>query len=98
MFSSYYHYIANQMWWPVTIIHDYLSKFYKNKSKNLYLWLRHVLKVTTILLIQPHLDPKLLFMKLLLLFKNVINSETNIYNHRANQMKKYKYKFKNLIN
>jgi hypothetical protein len=98
MFSSYYHYTANQVWWPVTIIHGYLSKFYKKKSKNLYPWLRHVPKVTIILLIQPHLAPKLLFMKLLLLFKNVIDSETNIYNHRANQAKKYKYKFKNLTN
>jgi hypothetical protein len=54
--------------------------------------------MTIILLIQPHLTPKLLFMKLLLLFKNVIHFETNIYNHKANQAKKYKYKFKNLTN
>jgi hypothetical protein len=56
------------------------------------------MKITTILLIQPHLAPKLLFKKLLLLLKNVIDFETNIYNHKANHAKKYKYKFKNLTN
>jgi hypothetical protein len=60
-FFSCYHYTTNQMWWRITIVHGYLSKFYINKYKNLYPWLWHVLKVTTILLIQPHPTPKLLF-------------------------------------
>lgn len=76
-FSSYYHYTTNQMWWHITIVHGYLSKFYINFFKNLYPWLWHVLKVTTILWIQPHPTPKLLFKSLLLLFKKIIVLKKN---------------------